>query len=557
MKNPLRNMIIFALSAFLLLFSSLLQSQTVVQWYTSMGDFRVELREDLVPMTAQNFIDLTNDEFYDGLIFHRVIANFMIQDGDPTGTGYGGPGYTFDDEFDPALRHDEPGILSMANSGANTNGSQYFITVVPTPWLDDVHSIFGKVMDGMEVVYAISEVETNANDKPLVDVVIDSIRVVTGDPMVELTAPVEGGKWNNTLNNRITWSSAFIGDVKIEFSSDNGQNWTTITEETSAHPRSYDWNTPNIISEECLIKVSDVRHPDVFSLTETPFTLCNLDLSGPNGFDIYQTGREVEVSWESELVGDLSVYYLPYEDGEWILVEEGISAADGMYMWIPEVATEWCKLKLSETAFPEVADESDYRFFVYSLNLISPQSAEILSPGLDYTISWESEITPNVRIEFSDDGGNSWSNLATSVSADENAFLWSVPNLYLDNCYIKLSAVNAPVVYSINEAPFYILDETGVPEGSMPDNNTIKVIQNPVSNMLKLDFKPNIVDKGNYSLSIFNASGEKILQEDGFLIGQQKSTLSFDVSEWPNGVYFVQFLLAGEIWNLSFVKSGK
>ncbi len=119
-------------------------SQTVVQWYTSMGDFRAQLREDLVPVTAQNFIDLTNDEFYDGLIFHRVIIAFMIQDGCPNGNGTGGPGYTFDDEFHPDLRHDEPGILSMANAGPNTNGSQYFITVVPTAWLDDVHSNFWK-----------------------------------------------------------------------------------------------------------------------------------------------------------------------------------------------------------------------------------------------------------------------------------------------------------------------------------------------------------------------------------------------------------------------------
>ena len=169
-------------------------SQTVVQWYTSMGDFRVELREDLVPATAQNFIDLTNAKFYDDLIFHRVIIEFMIQDGCPIGNGTGGPGYTFDDEFHPELRHDEPGILSMANSGPNTNGSQYFITVVPTSWLDGLHSVFGKVMDGMDVVYAISEVETNSSDKPLVDVVIDSIRVVTGNPALELTAPMAASK---------------------------------------------------------------------------------------------------------------------------------------------------------------------------------------------------------------------------------------------------------------------------------------------------------------------------------------------------------------------------
>ena len=557
MKSYLRKYSIQLSLIVCLIIGTQLQAQTVVQWYTSMGDFRVELREDLVPMTAQNFIDLTNDEFYDDLIFHRVIANFMIQDGDPTGTGYGGPGYTFDDEFHPDLRHDQPGILSMANSGPNTNGSQYFITVVPTAWLDDVHAVFGKVMDGMEVVYAISEVETNANDKPLIDVVIDSIRVVTGDPEVELTAPVAGGRWNNALENKITWSSAFIGDVKIEFSSDNGQNWTIVEEAVSAHPRSYDWNTPSIISEECLIKISDVRHPDVFSITESPFTLCNLDLTSPNGFDIYQTGREVEVSWSSELVGDLSVYYLSSEGGEWVFVEEGIPASDGMYMWTPEVASDWCKLKISETAYPEVADESEYRFFVYTLDLVSPQSGDIVPPGLDYAINWESEITPNIRIEFSDDGGNNWNYLATSISADEYSFLWSVPNLYLDNCFIKLTAVNAPTVYAINQEAFYILDETGIEGASLNEHKALKVIQNPVSDILKLEFMHQTLGSSDYSLSIFNARGEKMLQEEGVLKGQQNNYLNMDISAWSNGVYFIHFTVDGESWTQSFVKGGK
>ena len=223
-------------------------SQTVVQWYTSMGDFRAQLREDLVPMTAQNFIDLTNDQFYDGLIFHRVISGFMNQDGCPNGNGTGGPGYTFDDEFHPDLRHDEPGILSMANSGPNTNGSQYFITVAPTDWLDDVHSVFGKIIDGMDIVYAISEVETNANDKPIIDIVIDSIRVVTGDPAITLTAPLSASKWNGFTTNDITWDSEFIADVRIEFSSDNGQTWEDIVESSSANTRSFAWAPTNILS---------------------------------------------------------------------------------------------------------------------------------------------------------------------------------------------------------------------------------------------------------------------------------------------------------------------
>ena len=112
-----------------------------VRFSTTLGDFTAELFEDKAPKTAQNFIDLAEKGFYDGVIFHRVIDDFMIQGGDPTGTGMGGPGYQIDDEFGPGLKHDGEGILSMANAGPNTGGSQFFITLVPTPWLDGHHAI--------------------------------------------------------------------------------------------------------------------------------------------------------------------------------------------------------------------------------------------------------------------------------------------------------------------------------------------------------------------------------------------------------------------------------
>ncbi|MDO4858876.1 MAG: peptidylprolyl isomerase [Thermoguttaceae bacterium] len=124
---------------------------------TNRGLIRFQLFTDEVPRTTQNFIDLANKKFYDGIKFHRVIADFMIQTGDPTGTGCGGPGYKFNDEFHPNLRHDGPGVVSMANAGPNTNGSQFFITHVATPWLDDHHSVFGKVIEGQDVVNAIRQ----------------------------------------------------------------------------------------------------------------------------------------------------------------------------------------------------------------------------------------------------------------------------------------------------------------------------------------------------------------------------------------------------------------
>ena len=123
---------------------------------TSKGTITIELFEDKVPKTVENFTKLANDGFYNGLTFHRVIPDFMIQGGCPEGTGTGGPGYKFEDEFHPELRHDSAGILSMANSGPNTNGSQFFITHGPTPHLDNKHAVFGKVTEGQDIVDAIA-----------------------------------------------------------------------------------------------------------------------------------------------------------------------------------------------------------------------------------------------------------------------------------------------------------------------------------------------------------------------------------------------------------------
>lgn len=124
---------------------------------TSRGTIRLELYNDKVPKTVENFEKLANKGFYNGLKFHRVIQDFMIQTGCPKGTGTGGPGYTFEDEFHPDLKHDGPGVLSMANAGPNTNGSQFFITHVATPWLDGKHSVFGRVTEGQDVVDSIRQ----------------------------------------------------------------------------------------------------------------------------------------------------------------------------------------------------------------------------------------------------------------------------------------------------------------------------------------------------------------------------------------------------------------
>ena len=151
---------------------------TYARFETSMGNFTIELFEQQVPNTVANFVKLAENHFYDGVIFHRIIDRFMIQGGDPTGTGRGGPGYTFADEIHPQLKHHSEGILSMANAGPNTNGSQFFITLAPTPHLDGHHTVFGKVAEGMDVVRKIGKTKTSKpGDRPLVDVVMNKVMI--------------------------------------------------------------------------------------------------------------------------------------------------------------------------------------------------------------------------------------------------------------------------------------------------------------------------------------------------------------------------------------------
>jgi cyclophilin family peptidyl-prolyl cis-trans isomerase len=133
---------------------------------TEKGNVRIRLFAEEAPETVNNFVFLAREGYYDGTTFHRVIKDFMIQGGDPTGTGTGGPGYEIPDEFHPGLRHDKPGVLSMANSGPNTGGSQFFVTHVPTPWLDDRHAVFGEVVEGMDVVEAIRERDPMRDREP-------------------------------------------------------------------------------------------------------------------------------------------------------------------------------------------------------------------------------------------------------------------------------------------------------------------------------------------------------------------------------------------------------
>lgn len=149
-----------------------------IKFTTNKGVFVAEMFEDKAPLTTKNFIELVEKGFYDGIIFHRVIDGFMIQGGDPTGSGMGGPGYKIKDEFGEGLKHDDEGILSMANAGPNTGGSQFFITLAPTPWLNGHHAIFGKVVEGMDVVRLIGVVPTDFRDRPREAVTMEKVEVL-------------------------------------------------------------------------------------------------------------------------------------------------------------------------------------------------------------------------------------------------------------------------------------------------------------------------------------------------------------------------------------------
>ncbi len=273
------------------------------EWNTTKGIMRVQLRGDLVPTTVQNFINLSEKGFDQDLIFHRVISNFMIQDGCPLGTGYGDPGYDFDDEFHPELRHSHAGILSMANAGPNTNGSQYFITLKETNFLDDAHAVFGRIVDGMDVLYEIGEVETDGNDKPLEDIIL-SIDIVEENMHLEITYPADGASIinNNTINNiiDIEWESDFVLDVKVEFSENNGADWQTLTDSIPADASSLEWELPTTYPTECLIKITSLKNPTLFAVHTIPFEI-RQKLVELSRFDFYEN-VEADVSNPNNLV---------------------------------------------------------------------------------------------------------------------------------------------------------------------------------------------------------------------------------------------------------------
>lgn len=158
---------------------------TTAELKTNFGTMTLELYEEQVPNTVKNFLHLSQTGFYNGITFHRIIKDFMIQGGCPQGFGTGGPGYKFADEIDPELKHTDPGTLSMANAGPNTNGSQFFITLEATPWLDGKHAVFGKIIDGQDVLVTIGDLPTGMMDRPDETVLIEEVKVYRDGQEIE------------------------------------------------------------------------------------------------------------------------------------------------------------------------------------------------------------------------------------------------------------------------------------------------------------------------------------------------------------------------------------
>jgi len=217
---------------FLILFGTASQSQTQVTFYTAMGNFVVETYDTLMPITAGNFLDLVTSGFYDNVQFHRIVHNFVVQGGDPTGTGYGGPGYTIPDEFD-SLTSNVKKALGMANSGPNTGGSQFFINLKNNTYLNPNYPCFGIVISNFEVVEAIGAVAVNANNHPLVNVYMDSLRVTYWSPTAiqETENPLQNLKiFPNpvSVNSRFNLTISTGLDVEITLLNQQGMRLNQV-----------------------------------------------------------------------------------------------------------------------------------------------------------------------------------------------------------------------------------------------------------------------------------------------------------------------------------------
>lgn len=278
---------LYALFAAVILLPMLSPAQTQVRFHTTEGEFIVEMYDSLAPITSGNFLDLVEAEFYDGVIFHRVINNFVIQGGDPTGTGSGGPGYTIPDEFDSTLSNVQK-TLSMANSGPNTGGSQFFVNLVNNTYLDfdkspytSAHPVFGIVVDGWDVVQDISDVPVNSSNRPLTDVVMDSLRIISTDTADPVDTIPPAGISENDLKLR---------DMRIYPNPIGNQSVVSVWSTTP------DKNAALMVYDHSGRKVSSTSVPVTYGQNRIPMNALKSNLSS----GLYIMRLEVNGAWTQQ-----------------------------------------------------------------------------------------------------------------------------------------------------------------------------------------------------------------------------------------------------------------
>lgn len=317
--------------AFMLIVITQASALQFARWHTSMGDFTCKLYDDIVPITAGNFVTLANSGFYNDLIFHRVVAGFVIQDGDPLGTGYGGPGYTIPDEFSPLLNHNQAGTLAMARTSApNSAGSQYYITLAPTPHLNGSYAVFGQVIEGLDTVLAIGEVPTNTNGLPVTPVNIHTLSIVDLD-IGNVTPPIE---------EPVVATAGETVMFIVESSSNNGLHtykWFAGTEELVGQTDflleiALNPTTPQTIT--CRISQGDFSYDTIWNIS---LSTSSDDALIPNpvpGLTISPnpTGGMTSIGFTSRKSGTFSVSVFDLR-GRIIREEEGIQSYQGPNTW--------------------------------------------------------------------------------------------------------------------------------------------------------------------------------------------------------------------------------
>jgi len=485
----------------LLLISTVVSSQTVVQWYTSMGNFKGQIREDLVPITGNNFIDLTNSGFYDDLIFHRVIQGFVIQDGDPLGTGTGGPGYTIPDEFHPDLNHNSAGVLSMANAGPDTGGSQYFITLDSYPHLNDTYSVFGKIIEGMDVVFKISYVPVDDADKPVTAVRIDSIRVVYSPPSegVYLSGYIE--------KKKMIFGEVCQIDVSDLFSDrDSSEEAVTIEDNSD----------PAVVS--CVLNDSILT----LSASNTVEGASTVKIKGTAGgsfetFDLNVSVFDPELRLEDFESGDLSKF--PWQTGTngWSVSEA--DPYEGTYCLKSDIIDHSQTAEILINAVYEANGDITFRYKVSS------------QEDYDYFEFW---IDRYKKLTVS--GETPWREISIPVMAGNRILKWT----YKKNA----AGVTGEDCAWIDNITFEGGTLTGIVSQIMPAQ--IELYQNypnPFNPSTEISFS---IDRSQtVKLSVYNISGQLATELVNRKLDKGYHNINFDASNLNSGIYFYKLECEG------------